>query len=395
MSDVSGETMFDPLVGDEQVDPHVLYREMRSACPVARSERFGGFWALTRYADVVEVLTSPDTYITSVQNVVPAVAFTGRRPPLHLDPPEHAVYRRPLNEVFGGARVAALEPAIRAIAGDLLEPFVRAGGGNFSDAFAIPFPVHAFAHILNVPPGMMARINEIAVVYNRALQRADDDEVKRTSLGLYELARELVAMREAAPANPATDPTSALLAARVDGQPLPRDMVVGTVRQVLVVGIIAPSVVLGSIVHHLAQDPERQQQLRGEPRLIPGAVEEFLRLYSPYRGFARTARRDVTLSGRRIPAGEPIAMIFTSADRDGEVFEDPDCFRLGRPERHIAFGLGPHRCPGAAYARLQLSVALKELLERTAAMSVAGSVRMTRWPEYGVRSLPLRIVPSG
>jgi len=382
---------FDPLVTDEQRDPHELYRGMRARCPVAHSDRFDGFWALTRYDDIRTVLTDPATFITSEQNVVPAVAFTGRRPPLHLDPPEHRRYRQPLSPIFGGQRVARLEPELRRLIAELLDPLIARGRGDFGIEVAVAFPVHAFAHVLNVPVELMERINDIAVRYNGALQDADHDEVKRQSLALYEVAHEVVAARERTPGDPAIDPTTALLQARPDGEPLPRDMVVGTVRQVLVVGIIAPSVVLGSIVKHLAEDGDLQGRLRREPALIPAAIEEFLRLYSPYRGFARTATKDVELGGVRIPKGDPIAMVFTSADRDEAVFDDPDSFDLDRAADHLAFGLGPHRCPGAPFARLQLRVALEELLARTHRFERDGPVTMTRWPEYGVRSLPLRV----
>ena len=109
-----------------------------------------------------------------------------------------------------------------------------------------------------------------------------------------------------------------------------------------------------------------QDRLRADPSLIPDAVEELLRLYSPYRGFARTANRDVEIGGCLIRKDEPIAMVFTSANRDEDVFPDPDTFRFGRQaddgRRHIAFGLGPHHCPGANWARMELRVALEELL---------------------------------
>jgi cytochrome P450 len=382
--------VFDPLIPDTEIDVHALYATLRSQCPVIHSDRWNGFWALTRYEDVVKVLTDSQTFITSVQNVVPKVAFTGRRPPLHLDPPEHTPYRRALNHLVLPERVAALEPAVRKHAIDYLEPLVARGYGDFGKEFAYNYPILAFSEFLHVSPAMIMRIRAIGERYNHALQEANDEAVKQQSLALYEIARELIALREAEPADPRVDPTSSLLAVRVNGEPLPRDMIIGTVRQVLVVGIIAPTVVLGSMVVHLARDPQLQQQLRHEPDLIPAAIEELLRLYSPYRGFARTATHDVTLGNQHIKKGEPIAMIFTSANRDESVFEQANEFRLHRPVRHIAFGLGVHKCPGAPYARMELRVALEELLSRTTGFELTGPLAMTRWPEYGVTAVPLR-----
>ena len=201
-----------------------------------------------------------------------------------------------------------------------------------------------------------------------------------------------MAKRKLAPMDPDRDPTSALLAARHRGEPLPDEMIVGTVRQVLVVGMIAPMVMVGSIAVHLSRDRALQTKLRAEPHLLPDAIEEFLRLYTPYRGFARTATADVEMSGRTIPAGEPIALVYASANRDEAMFPDGDRFRMGRPNisEHLAFGRGPHNCPGLHIGRMQLRVALEELLARTRGFVLAGAIKPTRFPEIGALSVPLR-----
>jgi cytochrome P450 len=169
-------------------------------------------------------------------------------------------------------------------------------------------------------------------------------------------------------------------------------MIVGAIRQLLVVGIIAPTVVIGSIVVHLADNVALQQQLRQEPKLIPAAIEELLRLYSPYRGFARTATQDVEIRGRKIKKGEPIALLFTSANRDESVFPNADQFDIGRPaNKHMAFGRGPHQCAGAPLARVELRIAIEEVLAQTQGFVVDGPVQMTRWPEYGPISVPIKL----
>ena len=389
--DSAGQVQFDPLVGDTVRDPHELYKAMRAQCPVAHSDRFGGFWAITRYNDVRRVLTESGTFITSVQNIVPKIAFTGRRPPLHLDPPEHTAYRTILNPLMSAARVAVVEPVVRAYAASCLQPMLDRGHGDFGTEFAGNYPVMSFARFLNVDNDTMARVQEHFLAFNKAIKDDQPQGMREASLALYDLTRELIAEREAAPLDPAVDPATALLQARPGGEALPREMVVGTLRQVLLVGIVAPRFVLGSFAVHLARDASLQDQLRADPALIPDAVEELLRLYSPYRGFARTANRDVEIGGCPIRKDEAIAMVFTSANRDEEVFEDPDSFRFGRPARHIAFGLGPHHCPGAIWARMELRVALEELLARTARFELAGPVEMTRWPEFGPESVPLTL----
>jgi cytochrome P450 len=216
--------------------------------------------------------------------------------------------------------------------------------------------------------------------------------MKETSLKLYDMARGLIALRRETPEDPDLDPTSALLAARLDGEPLPEELLVGTVRQVLVVGMVAPMVMIGNICVHLSRERELQDRLRADLSLVPAAVEEFLRLYTPYRGFARTPVRDVEIRGRTIRKDEPVALIYASANRDDEVFPDGDRFVLNRPNiaQHLAFGRGPHNCPGVHLGRMQLRVALEEILAATRGFELDGPIATSRWPEIGALSVPLK-----
>ena len=397
MADPAREEDFDALAPETFDSPYETYRRLRAECPVAYSRAWNGFWSLTRYADVTAALADPD-FITSVQNVVPKLAFTGRRPPLHLDPPEHTPYRRALNPLFRPQRIAALEAPTRAYARQLLAAMAAKGGGDVCGEFSSHLPVQVFGEWMNLPAELREVLRAAGREFNIAVQSADDEAVKRTSLALYEMARAVIAERRSRPLDPREDPTSALLAARADGEPLPDDMIVGTVRQVLVVGIIAPTVLIGSIAVHLCRHPDLQTRLRAEPELVPAAVEEFLRLYTPYRGFARTTRRDVEISGRRILCGEPIALVYASANRDEAVFEDAEGFVLHRPniQEHLAFGRGPHQCPGMPLARLELRVALEELLAATpGGFTLAGEIKPTRCPEIGALSVPLSFGAAG
>ena len=383
---------FDPL-GPETFDsPHDLFRELRAKCPVAHSDAWGGFWALTKYDDVAAAASDSATFITSKQNVVPKVATTGRRPPLHLDPPEHTPYRRAIAPLLTTRKVARLEPVVRRICGELLEPMIAKGAGDICDEFSSRMPVLVFAHWMNLPIEQVERLGRWGKKFNVAVQSADMAATKDASDALYEMARQIVADRKASPLDASTDVTTALLAARDEGQPLPEELIVGTIRQVLVVGIIAPTVLIGSICVHLSRDQTLQQQLRTDRSMIPAAVEEFLRLYTPYRGFARTAVCDVQVRGRTIPAGEAIALVYASANRDDDVFEDAETFIFDRPNIRdsIAFGRGPHNCPGAALAKLELRVALEELLSRTGGFEVIGEVVPTRMPEIGALHVPLK-----
>jgi len=383
---------FDPQAPETFDSPYAVYEDLRNRCPVAHSQAWNGFWAFMRYDDVLNALKDSDTYITSIQNVVPKLAFTGRRPPLHLDPPAHTPYRRALNPLFRPQRMKALEPAVREHARGLLKPLFERGKADICEDFTSYFSIFVFAEWMNMPKDRLDDLRTIARAYNFAVQNFEDEMVRETSLKLYEIAQYVIDQRKANLLDPATDATSALLLARDDeGNPLPEDMILGTIRQVLVVGIIAPTVIIGSICIHLCRDQALQQQLRDHPEQIPAALEEFLRLYTPYRGFARTANKEVTVGGITIPEGEPIALNYCSANRDEAVFPQADTFQLNRPNinEHLAFGLGPHRCAGMPLARMELRIALEEILTGCNGFELAGDIKVTRFPEIGALSVPL------
>lgn len=387
---------FDPLEPETFTSAHESYRNMRSHCPVAYSTTFdGGFWALLRHEDVKRVLRDSDTFTTSVQNTVPKFAFTGRRPPLHLDPPEHTAYRRVINRFFTAGKMRALRPKVRALAVEQLAPLIEAGSGDISVDYAQKFPAMVFAEFFNLPRQLSALIKQISAEYVAAIIAVDDDNVKRLSGKLYEIAQAVIDERHSNPMDPEADLTTALMHATYEGEPLPADMVLGCVRQLLVTGMVAPSVFIGNMFVHLSRDTELAATLRERPDRIPAAVEEFLRLYGPYRGMARTARRDVVFGGRLIRQGEPIALVYTSANRDERVFADGEEFVFDRPNlaEHISFGAGVHSCPGAPLARMMFVLTLEEALARTSDFEVSGPIVMAKWAEWGTNSVPMRFVP--
>jgi len=384
-----------PVYPETFESAHREYARLRNQCPVAHSNELGGFWALARYPDVKRAASDFETFTTTVQNVVPKVAFTGRRPPLHLDPPEHTPYRKALNPLLTKERVETFAARAREHARDLLRPLVEAGGGDICTEFSSYLPVKIFGDWMRMPEEWLGTLHDGGRAFVLAVHLNDPERMKETSLKLYEMARSLIALRREQPDDPDLDPTSALLEARLDGEPLPEELLVGTVRQVLLVGIVAPMVMTGSICVHLSRDRELQQRLRENPALLPAAIEEFLRLYTPYRGFARTARRDVELSGTIVPADEAIALLYCSANRDEDVFPQADQFILDRPNisEHLAFGRGPHHCPGLHLGRMELRVAMEEILAATpGGFDLAGDIVMSRWPEIGPIKVPLRFL---
>jgi cytochrome P450 len=388
---------YDPTIGESFEGTYAQFADLRARCPVAHSTAFEGFWAVTRYQDVLDILMQPDLYITSVRNVVPGSSATGRRPPLHLDPPDHTPYRKAIDRALGAGRVAAIESTTRRVARELMQSLVARREADFVEHFSSPLPAAVFGEWLGLTDAQTQVLWRTARAYVKAWESFDRNSVAVAAAQLAEMAAEVIAERRLEPRDPEVDPTSSLLAARDDaGQPFPEALLAGCVRQVLVVGLVAPPILLGSIAVHLSRDAALQQQLRTDPSSIPDAIEEFLRLYTPYRGFARSARAEVELHGRRIRPGEPIALVYASANRDEAVFPNADQFQLRRPNirQHLAFGRGPHMCAGIALARQELRIALEELLRQTRHFEVCGELKMSGMPEVGPISVPLRLQPA-
>lgn len=386
---------FDPLAPETFDSPYETYRDLRARCPVAHTSAYGGFWALTRYADVKAAAADPHLYISSVRAVVPSDPRGIRRPPLNFDAPAHTPFRRALDRTLHRRRLAELEPLLAEHAARELRPLLDAGGGDIAAQFGTTYPAFVAAEWLNLPAGQVRHLAATAATWVAAWRVQDGDLVTEKSNEMYQMARDLVADRKRAPRDPEQDPASSLLSETHDGEPIPDDLVIGALRQSLVVGLVAPPLLLGGICVHLSRDRALQDRLRAEPELVPAALEEFLRLYTPYRGFARTVAREVEVHGRRIRPGEPVTLVYASANRDESVFEEPDTFRLDRPNigQHLAFGRGPHRCAGMALARLSLRIALTELLAATSHFELAGEIEPTRMPELGAQRVPLRITP--
>jgi cytochrome P450 len=296
------------------------------------------------------------------------------------------------------ARIDRLEPALRAHARRELRPLLDAGTGDFASGFGSLFPAWVTSEWLNLDPEIAPVLARTASEWVDGWRRQDGELVTARSEQMYDIARSLVADRSAAPRAVDDDPASSLLAERdEEGRGLEPDQIVAALRQSLVVGMVAPPILLGAIVLHLARDRELQDRLRAELDLIPAAVEEFVRLYSPYRGFARTVSRPVEIAGRLIEPGEPVTLAYAAANRDPDAFASPSEFRLDRPNiaQHLGFGRGRHACVGMPLARLSLQVGLSELLAATSwfdAEEPPGTG--ARMPEVGPTAVPIRLAPA-
>lgn len=387
---------FDAQSPESFDDAHAEFARLRAEHPVARSQDFGGFWAMLGYEELSEVITDIDRFTTTKQNAIPKFAFTGVRPPLHLDPPQHTSYRRVINHFFTPPKMRALEPAVRRCVRELLEPLIAQGTVDVARQYAQKLPAHVFAEFFNLTVDISLEIKAVSGTYVDAIQVLDHETVKSLSGRLYEIAQAIIDERASGGYSAEDDLTQALLEAEYEGAPLPDAMVLGCVRQLIVTGMVAPSVFIGNMFVHLSRDHGLQQHLREHPEEIAAAVEEFLRLYNPYRGMARTARHDTVVGGQQIRADDPIALVYTAANRDPRMFEDPDRFRLHRENigRHISFGRGTHSCPGAPLARMMFRITLEEALSRSS-FDLTGDPGMAKWAEWGTNHVPLEFIALG
>jgi cytochrome P450 len=291
--------------------------------------------------------------------------------------------------------MAALEPRCREIAIDLLEPMLAAGEAELMDAFAEPFTLRTLCVFLGWPERLWDCLGGWTHGNQQAAFTRDPAAGRALAKLLSEHVRaNLDAHREASHERANGDPadlTDALLATSVDGTPLEDDQIVSVLRNWIAgEGTVAGGLSLA--VLHLAQRRELQDQLRADAALIPAAVEELLRFDDPLVANRRTTTRPVEIGGRSIGQGENLTLMWIAANRDPRAFDDPDQVRLDRDmHSSMVWGHGIHLCLGAPLARLQMRVALEELLARTSRFEVAGGVRRSVYPSDGLAEFSLRL----
>jgi cytochrome P450 len=382
---------FDPQDPAFERDPYPTWTRLRGRCPVARGDRWD-FWALTKYDDIKLVSRQPHVFTSRYGITVPSNPVSGRRAPLHFDPPEHPLYRRPLNAVFSADHVDELEPRMRATAAALVAELVAAGKGDAVDALSSPLTGVVFGMFIGIDETEARALNTHSERFEWAQGNRLADVAEEENVYLYDRCRQIVAERRANPGDPQRDMISALMNVLIDGEELDDEFIAGSLRQLLIAAHVAPTALIASAIRHLANDLELQVRLRREPDLIPHATEEFLRLYTPNQGFARTCIEKTLVHGQQIEPGEQVALVLTSANRDEDIFDAPDDFVLGRdPNPHIAFGHGAHKCAGQPVARAEMRLALEELLAQTREFVLDGEPSPLHWPLYGPEHLTITL----
>jgi cytochrome P450 len=346
-------------------DPYPVWEELRETCPIAHSERFGGSWMPTTYDDVTTLARDPEHFSSRGVSVVPPPPEQGASllpagvPPISADPPEHTWTRRLILPWFSNRRVESYEPYTRALCQRLIDGFIDDGRADLAADYAQQIPVRIIGLVLGVPE---SDSDMFTWWVREILEFAHDQERRRKAI--EELVTYFGAEMEKRRENPGDDLISELLTTEVEGKPVSDAHVLGTVALTLVAGVDTTWSGIGSALWHLATHDDDRRRLVAEPELLPTAIEELLRAYSPVT-MARIVAEDIEFEGCPMHAGDRVLMNFPAANRDPEAFPDADKVIIDREvNRHVAFGAGIHRCAGSNLARMEMNVAVGEFLAR-------------------------------
>lgn len=374
--------IFDPAY---VTDPVPAWDELRGTCPIAHSDRYGGSWLPTRMADVtaiahdVEHFSSRSVSVVAPQEEMQDGLLPAGLPPISADPPEHTWTRRLLLPWFSHSRVAMYEDVTRELCARLANDIAERGSGDAAVEYAQQIPARVIAGILGVPPDLS---DTFTGWVRDVLEFAHDNE--RRNRGRNAIVAYLTEQIEIRKVTPGDDLLSDLLHSEVDGAPVPEAHVLGTAALTLIAGVDTTWSSIGSALWHLATHPDDTARLVADPTMIPIAIEELLRAYSPVT-MARIAVDDIEVGGCPMKAGDRVLLNFPGANRDPEAFEDADEVIIDRMKnRHVAFGVGIHRCAGSNLARMELRVAIEEWLKAIPKFSLDTSAEVT-WAGGQVR----------
>jgi cytochrome P450 len=374
---------YDPFAPEVLASPFDAYRQLRQHCPVHHHEGFGdrGFYTLACHDDVVD-LFKDTTRWSADWGQGPIYVKEGG---LKSDPPEHTTYRRLVTGAFTATRAAELEPFVRQTANALVDAFVADGSVDLVAAYGAPLPMNVIVHVLGVPNDRGDEFKQWSDEFMAGQNSADPavQGAARAKIDAYfsaELARRrhLLATHPDAAATavlPDDVLTSLLVARDDDGTPFTDAQLLPLLLLLLVGGIETTTSLIGSLVGRLLE-LGLWARVATDPGLWDAAIEESLRFDPPVLGLFRTAKGAQTVEGVLIPDECKVHGLYASANRDPDVWADPDTFRLDRPaaeaRRHLSFGVGIWFCPGAALARLEARVTLELLAARLPNLRLAG-----------------------
>lgn len=349
-----------------------ILRDLRARCPVAFTEQHGGYFVLSRYQDVAGSLRDEATFSSKhIPEPLDGVHYGGINIPeapyfnvlAEMDPPEWNTFRRILTPTFSPPAIEKLIPHVHAFSTECIDDVIESGRIDFVDDLANPVPAKMTMLLLGLPledwRGYADPMHKL--IFTRP-GTPEFDEAVRGQEWMFEAMGRAVADRRA---NPTGDVLSEIVETEVDGYRPTEEEIVKLLFTVISGGVDTTTALLSNAVEYLDRHRDVRQRLIDDPELLPAATEEFLRHFTPVQNVARTIAKDVEIEGTQLCPGDRVLMSFASANFDDDEFPDADAFVLDRsPNRHVAFGMGKHRCIGAALARNEFQAMLEEVLNR-------------------------------
>lgn len=380
---------------EKRLDPFPVLEQLRKATPV-RFDESRNCWDVFRYEDVHQILKDTAT-------------FSSRRGGeenesiLMMDPPRHTQMRALVSKAFTPKVIADLAPRIQSITNELLDAVMDKGQMDLVHDLAVPLPVIVIAELLGVPPKDRKLFKDWSDVLVKGPAQNTDEllnqvmkekEQAREELDAY--FAEILKLRRQ---DPQDDLISLLLSAQIEGEKLEDKEIIIFSVLLLAAGNETTTNLITNAVRRLTEDQELQEQLRKQPELVPGFIEEVLRFYPPVQAIGRVTTRDVEVGGAQIKAGVQVISWVASANRDAAKFNDPDTFVVDRkPNAHLSFGFGIHFCLGAPLARLEGQIALAAIVERLKHIRFVAGTQLTPIPSpfvYGVKQFPITFATNG
>jgi pimeloyl-[acyl-carrier protein] synthase len=376
--------------------PYRFYRELREADPVYW-DPFLHAWAVTRYADIVTVLSrfSADRTLTPEQldgmglGALKPIIEVMSRQMLFRDPPAHTRLRTLCAAAFTPARVAVLREHIQDIADGLIDGFMGKGKADIVDDFAAPMPAIVTAEMLGVPVSDHEKLKQWSIDFAEILGnfQHQPDRISRVVASVHDMTDYFRAAIRQQETDPHEGLVNSLVQAQVDGGRLTEEEIIANCILTMIGGQETSTNLISSGLLTLLRHPEQMRMLLDDPSLIPLAVEELLRYESPIQHTARVAREDFVLGGKLIRRGQSVVAVLAAGNRDPERFSNPDVLDVKRGDKgHLAFGWAAHFCFGAPLARIEGQIAFSTLLRRLKNLELASEDFVWR-ENFGLRGL--------
>jgi cytochrome P450 len=409
LPDVSTDAIvdFDHHSDDYHRDELGINADLRRRCPVAWNENYGGFWFVTGYDAVAEVARDGDTYAHKYEPDAPdGVSYQGEmgvprpqgQPPLgigEVDGPYHLALRRALTPFFSTGAVEKMRPFMEQSVGWFIDQRIADGQMDLVLDYASPVPAILTMRLMGLP---YDNWQMYANLFHSVMAASGGDEYNKVIAQVPEMLDGLGEFIRARRADPRDDLTSFLVQFDIDGTRLDDTQLLDILWNLIGGGVDTTTSLTALSLLHLGSHPDLRLQLIGDPRLYRSAAEEFLRYFTVNKQLSRTVSRDTVLAGQQLRRNDRLLISWIGANHDEQEFDDPGDVILDRsPNRHVAFGLGPHRCIGAPLARIMFEVMVSAVLERMPDYQVDldGVERYSGNPTMdGVGKLPVTFAPG-